>query len=254
MSVSSESLNFPGQAVLGTVSSFLVNPFVHPVSTVKTRMMDDFKLPLRQACKSQGIYKGFTEMSIADSVVFALAYYVDDKLEEWGYSKFSASILAGMATVPFVSIGEGVTANLQVNSESYSEIVKRAFRRSGFLATVAREVPFNVGLFYLAPLLKKPMEQQLPALLADGVAGTIAGAFVGYVTTPIDLIRARLQTQKESLTIREAVKTAISERGWKGLWRGSVSRSLQVGLATAGLNIAKQTIPAYLPKGMHKDE
>ena len=197
-----------------------------------------------------------------DSIVFALAFYVNNALKGRGFSDFNASIAAGAFTVPFVTIGEGMTANRQVNGKPYSEIFRRALRPAGLIATVGREVPFTVGVFYLSPLLQKQIQQRLPesgvstsvALLTQGIAGAVSGAIVGYATVPVDLIKTRIQTHEQTLSIGTVVRSAIADRGWRGIWRGGDARSIYIALTGAGMNMVQHTLPAYLPKAFHVEE
>lgn len=258
MSVSSESLNFPGQCVLGTVSSFVVNAVTHPLHTVKTRMMTDPEIRLRQAIAPEGIYKGVSMMFLSDAFVFATAYYANNELNKLGYSKLNASLLTGVGTALIASIGEGAAANLQVNKESKLEIIKRISRPAGFIATVSREIPFAMGVFYLSPKLKTLIKEKFPEspdLLSTGVAGSLSGSMVGCLTSPVDLIRTRIQTHEKSISIWAAAQSVKAGEGggWRGLWRGAGWRSMYIGLATAGMNMVEKTLTGHLPKALHAD-
>ena len=68
----------------------------------------------------------------------------------------------------------------------------------GFGSTLARNVPYNACNFGLFELLVGQLRRHAKSLSPDGcslLAGAVAGALTALVTTPMDLVNTRLQTQ-----------------------------------------------------------
>lgn len=257
MSINSEPtrINSAGQASLGGFSSLSINAFVHPLSTIKNRMMANPHLTMTQAIEPKGIYNGYRAACSVDGSVFALAFVINGALQG-RVSDLNASIAAGALPVPIVSFGEGLMANRQVEKLPYSKVLTRALRPAGLIATMAREVPFTVAVFYLSPTLQKKMSRgsEKPSLFIQGIAGILGGSFAGLATTPADLVKTRIHTHERSLSIATVVRSAVAEKGWRGLWRGAGTRSVYIGLTGAGMNIINTTLPRYLPKAFHSDQ
>ncbi|KAL3526616.1 hypothetical protein ACH5RR_011272 [Cinchona calisaya] len=70
------------------------------------------------------------------------------------------------------------------------------------------------------------LEGQVPSegtiVLVQAAGGIFAGATASCITTPLDTIKTRLQVMENDKrpTVRQVVKTLISEDGWTGFYRG----------------------------------
>ncbi len=159
----------------------------------------------------------------------------------------SSSIIAGLISSPIVAFGEGLMANRQVNAMPYAQIFKRAIRPAGLITTAFREVPFSMAVIYFTPLLEgqfQSISQGYEGSLVrnkvfEVAAGVIAGAASGFLTTPIDLIKTRVQTSEHPLSIRRAARLAYENGGLRGLFRGCGARAFYVGLAVASMNVVE---------------
>jgi len=252
MSINSETprLNPLGQAVLGGISSFLINGVIHPISTIQSCIMANPLSTVRtlRQMNFSSLYRGYWAICGTDSVAFAAAYVTNDAFRDC-FSQLTASILAGIVCAPVICLGEGLARNRQVNGMRYSEVFQRAIRPTGLAATAFREIPFTVAVFWLTPLLQKELPTP-SSIVAQAVAGTLAGSIAGLATSPFDLIKTRVQTNERPLTIANVVCAVYVEKGWQGFFRGGVMRALYVGLAGAGMNIVNNTVPHYLAKDL----
>jgi hypothetical protein len=249
MSINLETprLNPLGQIALGGISSLLVNGGVHPISTIQSCMMAGTPM---QRVGLLALYRGFGSMFGTDWAAFATAYLFNDALQG-RLSELNASIAAGLISAPVICVGEGLTRNRQVNALPYVEIFQRAVRPAGLATTALREIPFTVAVFYLSPLLQRQIAPgTCPEMMAQACAGILAGAVAGFMTSPVELIKTRVQTSETPLTMAQVVRSVAAEGGIQGFFRGGAMRTLYVGLATAGMNVVKNTAPHFLPNAL----
>lgn len=259
MSTISESqLNPAGHMALGTISSFGVNAVVHPISTLKNRDMAATP-SVRPAVNSRfsirgvpfrELYAGYLAISVAEAASFGTAFLTNDSY---------GSTAAGIISSPIVAGGEALTANRQVNNLPYSQILKTALRPAGMVMTVAREVPYNWAVLTLAPLLQQRMVQQwsraigkrrlspYESLIINGVGGAVAGGLAGVATGPIDLIKTRVQTSSQPISIPQAIGTVYREGGLRAFKKGAGLRGLYIAVAGAGVNVFNNAVPNLLP-------
>ena len=116
----------------------------------------------------------------------------------------------------------------------------------GLRSTLCRNVPYNAlhfGLFELiSQVLRGAKSMVLPGDAADALAGAIAGALTALLTTPMDLVNTRLQTQAMSGSLARTDSAALTnftgvgdafvtiwrdEGGPAGLMQGAGVRVLQ---------------------------
>ncbi|XWS60444.1 hypothetical protein CRYUN_Cryun07bG0037000 [Craigia yunnanensis] len=107
---------------------------------------------------------------------------------------------------------------------------------TGYWSTLARDVPFAglMVMFYetLKDVTEKGREKWAPNFHVDSsieglVLGGLAGGFSAYLTTPLDVIKTRLQVQGSSTSYNgwlDAVSKIWKTEGAKGIFRGSIPR------------------------------
>jgi hypothetical protein len=101
---------------------------------------------------------------------------------------------------------------------------------AGVSTTLLRNIPYNAVQFGTFSLFSR--------FLPTFVSGFLAGIATAIVTTPIDVVNTRLQTQavlsgaKDGATRHklyngpvDAVLTMLQEEGWGCFWRGSLPRA-----------------------------
>ncbi len=262
MSINSEHpcLNNAGLALQGSLASFIVNGLVHPICTVKNRQMAA-GLALRKALTPiQGLYNGYLAISCVESITFTTIYVTNNFLKG-RVSDLTSSVMAGLISSPIVSFGEGFMTNRQVNALPYSQIFKRAIRPVGLITTALRETPFSMAVFYFTPILERKFQKISPRCeesiarnkAIELASGVIAGAIAGFLTTPVDLINTRVQTNQQPLSIMKAVSLTCADTGLRALFRGCGARAFYLALAVAGMNIVNHAIPPLLPMSLHSN-
>lgn len=187
MSTNSETnqLNLGGQAFLGLIASLCVNTVVHPLGTIKNRLM-----------------------------------------------------AGGVLSLP------------------YREVIRKSLRTSGLAMTALREIPFTGAVFYVSPMLQEKLQNATETkvgtfaskeIIIQAAAGTVAGSVAGFATAPIDLIKTRVQTSHQTISILSAFQSVIAKDGWRGLAKGSITRVMYIGAAGAVMNIVNNAAPQYFP-------
>lgn len=244
-----QNLNFLGLLTLGGFTSVGVNMVVHPLSTVKTRLMAN--LPKQQIFRLAGLYNGFFAVCVVDLASFPIAYGVHGS-SEGRISSLWASIMAGLISAPIVSIGEGAMTNRQLNKPYSFTVLKRSIRLTELTMTILREVPFTIGVFHVMPVLQELIQKRFLILQKTSTTtiaiGAITGATIGFLTTPCDLIKTKVQTMNPQPSIREVVQSVVKNYGWKGFFHGSITRTLYIGSAGVVMNLFNEAIPHHLTK------
>ncbi|XP_022738711.1 mitochondrial substrate carrier family protein E isoform X2 [Durio zibethinus] len=107
---------------------------------------------------------------------------------------------------------------------------------AGYWSTIARDVPFAglMVMFYegLKDETEKVRRKWAPNFHIDStmeglVLGGLAGGFSAYLTTPLDVIKTRLQVQGSSTSYNgwlDAMSKIWKTEGVKGMFRGSIPR------------------------------
>lgn len=102
----------------------------------------------------------------------------------------------------------------------------------GFLATVLRGAVWNSVFFHL-----------VGHLLSDGhhrfTTGMVGGAVATFVNNPIDVVKTRIQTDKNVIhpTIRQCVKEIVGSVGWVGFYRGCMIKIIRQGIGGGILSV-----------------
>jgi Mitochondrial carrier protein len=254
-----------GQVVLTGIASIVANGVMHPLCTIKNLQMADAKVRERQEKISRlglrQLYRGYYAICAVDGLTFAAAYFVNDALWERIGTQWSA-VAATIVSTPIAAVGEGLASNRQVKGVSYAQAMRSSFRFSGLTATLLRELPYNLALFSCASRVERRLtqfsEQRKGKLLANrivrqAVSGGVTTAIAGYLSTPFDLLRNRVQTHPENISIVQAVKSMIAQEGFRVFFKGALARSFYVGGAGAIVNVIYNTLPPLLPKSLQRE-
>ncbi|KAI3996122.1 hypothetical protein MKX01_031476 [Papaver californicum] len=145
-----------------------------------------------------------------------------------------------------------VKQRLQLKKSPYNGVkdcVLRMFKEEGFRAfyasyrtTILMNAPFIAVHFATYEAMKKVLNEISPEnaseerLMVHVMAGGAAGALAGAVTTPLDVVKTRLQCQFSCLSfetdtfrsssIRLALKQIVAKEGYQALLRGLKPRVL----------------------------
>ncbi|KAI5660005.1 hypothetical protein M9H77_28798 [Catharanthus roseus] len=139
---------------------------------------------------------------------------------------------------------------------------------AGYWSTLARDVPFaglmvtfyeafksmtDYGMQRLFPNSNQSMNGTLEGLLLGGVAGGLSA----YLTTPLDVVKTRLQVQGTTLRYSgwsDAIQKIWSTEGLKGMFRGSVPRIMWYVPASALTFMAVEFLRENFNEGENDDK
>ena len=86
-------------------------------------------------------------------------------------------------------------------------------------------------------------------LLAQSLAGGVAGAVTAVVTNPLDTIRTRVQlaqrTAGQAITVRATWKALLRDEGWRGLMNGATARVLHTAPNSVLMIAAYETVKRW---------
>ncbi|KAH9306750.1 hypothetical protein KI387_011154 [Taxus chinensis] len=211
--------------------------------------------------KSEGslrLYIGIGAMGLgaepAHVVYFSMYEVCKEKLggNRHGHHPFAHAAYGVVATIASDAVFtpmDVVKQRLQLRSSPYGGVldcIKRMLREEGFGAfyasyqtTVVMNAPFTAVHFATYEAVKKVLTKFSPEnaseehLLAHNIAGGAAGALASAVTTPLDVIKTRLQYQGvcgaerfTSSSIRNAAQKIVSKEGSAALMKGLKPRML----------------------------
>lgn len=117
-------------------------------------------------------------------------------------------------------------------------------------STFGRDGFFNCGVFAFNDIAKELLSPFISEpLMRDIFAGMFSGGLAGALSTPLDLIKTRMQEdlKNEYPTFRKTIKKINLEEGIKGLFNGVKSRTLACGGLICITTLLKDRIPQYLP-------
>lgn len=148
------------------------------------------------------------------------------------------ALAAAVVGVPF----ECVKHRLQVGSPGYRLALLRTLRAeglgsvyAGLGSTLARNVPYNALHFGTFAAARRGLRAaRCPAGAATPAAAALAGALTALVTTPLDLVNTRMQTQavlaraagaRPYAGVGQAIRRIVAEEGGAAaLWQGAAPR------------------------------
>eukprot|EP01121_Diplochlamys_sp_Union-15-3_P022126 TRINITY_DN9326_c0_g1_i4.p1 TRINITY_DN9326_c0_g1~~TRINITY_DN9326_c0_g1_i4.p1 ORF type:complete len:295 (-),score=21.67 TRINITY_DN9326_c0_g1_i4:79-963(-) len=180
------------------------------------------------------------------AIYFACYEALKKKLHVLDHWNFSVSgVLARSVTVILTSPLELVKTNVQSHNRHTGlvHIIKNASREKnyktlwvGIMPTLLRDVPFSALYWPLYEFLKSIFTNRLrlkPDTLVHFSSGALAGSFAAAVTTPVDVIKTRVQmgVDLDSRKTHNVFKTAMTifrEEGLSGFAKGLVPRVVRV--------------------------
>lgn len=92
----------------------------------------------------------------------------------------------------------------------------------GYWTTVMRDVPFSAIQYPIWEALRTQYNPEGSGF-KSGVCGSCAGAIAGTLTTPIDVVKTRLMTATERVTVLETVRVLAAE-GPRSFFNGLSAR------------------------------
>lgn len=270
MSVHSETprLNPVGDLINGVAASISVNALVHPMGTIKSRVMSGTPFIWRSPSSYRSLYSGYLAICGVDAMTFAVNNLVNSRCENENLRLYYA-VASGVASTIPVGLGEHFVTNRQVAGSGYRDILNsfrvRAVRYNfcqGLYVTGLREVLFTTAVFWGTHQIRNGVKSLYPdsGWLGDNtpfmriVPGLIAGSVAGALTTPCDLVKTRIQVSKVRLPITHVIQSVFREQGWRGLFVGIYWRIPIIAAATLAYDFVNGAIPNYLPKIALREE
>lgn len=229
-----DGLEFWQFMVAGSIAGSVEHMAMFPVDTLKTRMQAVGSLAskaaaisLRQSLGSimkveglAGLYRGIAAMGLgagpAHAVYFSV-YEVCKKSLSGGNPKNSTAhalsgVFATVASDAVITPMDVVKQRLQLKSSPYKGVmdcVKKVAMEEGigafyvsYRTTVVMNAPFTAVHFATYEAAKRGGMEVLPEIAGDeetlivhATAGAAAGALAAAVTTPLDVVKTRLQCQ-----------------------------------------------------------
>ncbi|KAL5709798.1 hypothetical protein ACHQM5_020442 [Ranunculus cassubicifolius] len=261
-----DGLKFWQFMVAGSIAGCVEHMAMFPVDTLKTHMQATGScFSLRQALipvlKTEGLigfYRGINAMALgagpAHAVYFSVYEFSKDFFSRRGNTDSAAAhavsgVFATVASDAVFTPMDMVKQRLQLRSSPYKGVVdcvKRVFAEEGFGAfyasyrtTVLMNAPFTAVHFATYEATKRGLMEISPETASDerlvvhATAGAAAGALAAAVTTPLDVVKTRLQCQGvcgcdrfTDSSIRDVIKSIVNKDGYRGLIRGWKPRML----------------------------
>jgi len=137
-----------------------------------------------------------------------------------------------------------IKVRMQTSSEKRTiintglDIVRREGVRSfwrGIGPSIARGFFFGGARFGLYTPIKHLVStsKDKPNFTEKLLAGSLSGGLSSAITSPIELLKTRMQSRNDSMGLIEMVRGIIHKHGIAGLWKGSVPSLLRSSLLTA---------------------
>lgn len=268
-------INLAGHFATGTFTSLCNISLFHPLFTLKTLSMARIPINFRHlyagyganlVCdiSNQGI--AFCAFGFFENRVISIKKTALSEKENFVGGLFAGTIAAmALNSLERVMIIQQVIENDPTKKATqiaafrvFKSIVKIEGYRGlvrGIYPTIAREA-INSSCFFG---LSKMMQKQTSKLtenekLAKSYSYLVAGATAGFLTTPFDLIKTRLQKDIsiKPRSIKEEIVN-ITEKKLKKiphLFTGGVPRVIMLSATMLGMGFFSEKIKCYLPQSM----
>lgn len=282
-----------GQAMNGAVSMTLGLLPTQPFFTWKTFTMALGKRP--SLSQFPRLWAGYIPNAASGAPAEAIAFAVHQfgrthlltKNEDGSLtdsSNLALSLAAGTFGAPINACLEQGMIREQLEGGSFHRHLQVIYREQGFkglfkatAVTAGRDGWFNCGIFFfydvsrriVTPWIKDPFSR-------DVVAGMLAGMPAGFISTPYDLCKTLMQSDKENKypTFRATCKKILNEaaaqeygkKNWdqksvvitkagiQALFRGCIPRSFTIGGLVCATAFCKERVPSYFPSYLKSQE
>lgn len=266
-----DGLRFSQYMLAGSIAGMVEHLAMFPVDTLKTRMQMTREThgsrhtlvgrTLVSILKTEGalgLYRGIGAMALgagpAHAVYFSVYEVAKEKLggNRSGHHPLVhglAGVLATVASDAVLTPMDVVKQRLQLPGNAYKGVidcVRRILRDEGIKAfyasyrtTVIMNAPYTATHFATYEAAKAGLKSIWPEKTNEEnffvhlTAGGAAGALASVVTTPLDVVKTRLQCQGvngaerfASSSIRDVVTSIVKKEGPKALLRGMKPRVL----------------------------
>lgn len=163
-----------------------------------------------------------------------------------------ARTVAVYCTAPFEFIRTRMQAHHNFAHSSRISFASLPSLWTGVGATMARDVPFS-GLYWALvepirrSLLPNGATSELEVVSTNVIAGGLAGAIAGGVTTPLDVVKTRTQLAMGSKqhSILHTLRSILANEGVSGVFQGWSARAAKAAPACAIVLSAYEMLKFY---------
>jgi len=156
----------------------------------------------------------------------------------------TARLLAATVTSPLEYIRTVVQSSSSMDNKIGLGLLRSMSIRNmftGLWPTILRDTPFSAVYWMCYEESKKRIRRMYPAdkqpdlFLTSFSSGAAAGFLAASVTTPIDVVKTRIQSSSDATQVKmwDTMKNIRSEEGLKGFFRGYIPRMARVAPACA---------------------
>ncbi|XP_023517443.1 mitoferrin-like [Cucurbita pepo subsp. pepo] len=260
-----DGLSFWQFMIAGSISGSVEHMAMFPVDTLKTRIQalagsSTLRQALASILKSEGpagLYRGIGAMGLgagpAHAVYFSVYEFCKQRFSIGNPNNPLAHAISGVcATVASdaaLTPMDVVKQRLQLKSSPYKGVrdcARRILVEEGigafyasYWTTVLMNAPYTAAHFSIYEAVKRGLKEGSPGsdggegLVVHATAGAAAGSLAAGLTTPLDVVKTRLQCQGvcgcdrfSSSSIRSVVRHVVEKDGKSGLMRGWIPRML----------------------------
>ena len=234
-------------AIAGLVSRLIL----HPIDTVKSRiqvakMTGSIGMRSTVIGSFGGLYRGFT-VAAAGSIPGVTLYFTSFHIFKGGMSDFPLPVVISDFTAGFLA--EAVSCafwvpvdifkeRLQVSQTLTLQEISRTLKfrglYRGYFATLASYGPFSALYFTFVESLRRNIPGDQSDFFRNVLLSGSAGAAASLLTTPLDLVKLRLQVPDYQYSnFRVGLTEVARNEGIRGLFRGATPRVIFSALNTA---------------------
>ena len=269
-----EHAPFSVHLAAGAIAGIAEHTLTYPLDFIKTRLQVLHPTPaalytgltsaLRTISLEEGpmrLLRGIQSVALGAGPAHAVYFATYEKVKsvlvregEAGTSPLKTGMAGAVATTfadAIMTPFDVIKQRLQIHNSQYRglwDCFTQVLRREGpsafylsYPTTLLLNIPFHGLQFPIYERLRQTLNPK--GHYSPGthiLAGGLAGACAGFVTTPVDNLKTILQIRGESPALLEkaacmrgAARAILEKHGWRGFWRGAVPRTLTFMPSTA---------------------
>ena len=244
----------------GGVAGTTVDVALYPIDTIKTRLQ--FKDGFRAAGGFNGVYRGLSAALMA-AAPCAAAFFASYEVMKKTLTP-SLGSMSPLVPMAAACTGEAVAAVIRVPFEIAKQemmvtaatgngaraspfaVLRRVVAARGvgvlvhgYFSLVAREIPFSFLQMPMYEFFKRQMALRLHKQVKElsgfeaAMCGSLSGGIAAGLTTPLDVAKTRVMTNKSTMNPYQMIKEIYTTEGAAALYRGVVPRVIWISVGGA---------------------